>query len=80
MIPDIPDNLNESPKVQAALTDFIVEAVDEATDLLATGDMSTRLALIKIVLSGAMKAKDNGGAAEAEKVLADTRAAISGIL
>ena len=38
LVPEMPENLMESPKVRAALEDFIVEAVDEATDLL--GDES----------------------------------------
>lgn len=70
----------DDPEVQRALTGFTVEAIDEARDLLRYGDMPSRMSLIKIVLSGALKAKAENGAAEAEELLEETRRAIAGVL
>lgn len=70
----------DSPRLASALEDFIVEAVEEATDLLRFGDMTTRTQLIKTVLSMALKAKESSSAGEAEKVLAKAREQIAGIL
>jgi hypothetical protein len=69
----------DDPEVQRALTGFTVEAIDEARDLLRYGDMPSRMALIKMVLSGALKAKAENGAAEAEEILEQTRKAVAGI-
>ena len=55
--------------VEDALVDFTVEAIDEASEILRAGDSQTKLALIKMVLSGALKQKD----AEAEGHIEDLK-------
>ena len=73
-------DLAQSPRVVSALESFIVEAIEEATDLLKFGDMATRTQLIRLILSMALKTKDASAGEDAERMLAQTRAAISGVL
>ena len=70
----------DSPRVVNAIEDFIVEAIEEATDLLRTGDMTTRTALIRTIIAMALKTKDTTSADQAERILAQTREMVSGIL
>jgi hypothetical protein len=71
-------NLLESPRIVSALEEFVVEAIEEATDLLRTGDMATRTALIRTIVAMALKARDTTSTDQAEAILAQTRAAIAG--
>jgi hypothetical protein len=71
-------NLLDSPRIVGALEEFVVEAIEEATDLLRTGDMATRTSLIRTIVSMALKARDTTSADQAEEILAQTRAAIAG--
>lgn len=77
---DIPADLLDNPKIAGALEDFISEAIDEATDILLTGDLAARLALIKMVMGFTMTAKKNSGEAAAAKTLEQTRNTIQGVL
>lgn len=70
----------ESERVVAALENFVVEAIEEATEILRHGDMASRTALIRTILSMALKAKDNTGAGDAEAVLAQARAVVAEVL
>lgn len=78
-LPNIPENLAESSRVMRALEDFIVEAIDEATDILATGDMTTRLALIKTILTSTLKAKEGANSTDAEQILEQARSTLQGL-
>lgn len=73
-------DLLDSPRVVSALEDFIVEAIDEATEILRHGDMTSRTTLIRTILSMALKAKDSTGTNDAEAILAQTRAAVAEVL
>lgn len=66
--------------VDDALVDFTVEAIEEATETLRHGDSATKLALIKMVLSGAIKAKNSDTEGEVEKLKMEARSLISGVL
>lgn len=77
---ELGDDVVTSPAVQRALQDFIIEAIDEATDLLVTGDTVTRTNLIKFVLASAMRTNDKSSEGNAERILAETRKNIAGIL
>lgn len=70
----------ESPKIAGALEDFITEALDEATDLLLTGDIATKTSIIKMVLGMTLSVKKNSGEATATKMAEETRARISSVL
>ena len=69
--------MEDKRSVEDALADFTVEAIDEATDTLRNGDTGTKLALIKLVLSGAMKAKSEDTEGEIERLKAEARGLIS---
>jgi hypothetical protein len=71
-------NLLESPRIVSALEEFVVEAIEEATDLLRTGDMATRTSLIRTIVAMALKTRDTTSTDQAEAILAQTRAAIAG--
>lgn len=85
MANDLPDliadaDLLDSPRVVSALEDFVVEAIEEATEILRTGDMASRTSLIRTIIAMALKAKDTTSADHAEEILAQTREVIGGIL
>jgi hypothetical protein len=61
-----------------ALADFTVEAIDEATEILRNGDSSTKLALIKMVLSGAVRSQTDDSEAHLEALKAEARALFAG--
>jgi hypothetical protein len=73
-------DLISSPRVTGALEDFVVEAIEEATDLLKFGDMATRTQLIRLILSMALKSKDSAASEDAERILAQTRATLAGVV
>ncbi len=56
-----------------ALAEFTVEALEEATEILRHGDAGTKLALIKMVVTGAIKSKETDNEGEIERLKAEAR-------
>jgi len=73
-------DLLENPRVVGALEGFVVEAIEEATDLLRHGDMATRTQLIRLILSMALRSKDQTPTNDAEEILEKARHVVTGIL
>lgn len=66
--------------IEQALVDFTVEAVEEATEILRAGDSQTKLSLIKMVLGGALKAKEQDAETHLEDLKREAREVLAASL